>query len=292
MNILTLNLHTYQEVPFKEYDNILSFLEKYKPIQEAIAGLIIQKRVDIAFFQEAGQYIHEEPDINIQGIAIKKSNYVRILTEMLSDKRKNYYFVWDISHYGFGIWEEGLGILSKFPIVEFESRYVSKHTCLDTFYSRKIIRARVQAEKEQPDLYCVHLNWAEAGFVEEFSNLVKWIEEIGNENFVIAGDFNVPYGSDEYELIVNTKVLGRKLIDAWIVANPDRPVQPTFGGDVISESTARIDYIFIPEGWEVARAEIVFDKERVSDHMGVFCEVKSYFHRFEVKENCLLKNGK
>jgi len=274
MKILTLNLHTYQEVPFEKGDTLESFLRKYKVIQERIAKFIAEACVDFAFFQEAGQYVDDVPDVTLYGVPIKRSNFVRILADILSERGMTYYFAWDISHYGFGVWEEGLGVLSKYPVVEFETRYVSKQRGLDTFYSRKILRARVEDQTNTIDFYCVHFNWKEEGFVEEFLNLVKWIEEVGNREFVIAGDFNIPYGSEEYEMVFKTKVFGKGLIDSWIAANPNRPAQPTFGGDVISNDSARIDYIVVPEGWEVYSAEIVFDEMRVSDHMGVFCEVE------------------
>ncbi|WP_448374284.1 endonuclease/exonuclease/phosphatase family protein [Fervidobacterium sp.] len=273
MKILTLNLHTYQELPFEKEDTLGSFLKKYRPIQETIANFIAEKDIDFAFFQEVGQYIDDVSDIELYSVSIKKSNYVRILSEILSEKGRNYYFTWDVSHYGFGVWEEGLGILSKYPIVEFEGRYVSRKHDLNTFYSRKIIRARAYVGNNTTDLYCVHFNWKEEGFADEFLNVVKWLEEVGNEDFVIAGDFNVPYGSAEYELVINTKVLGKRLIDTWVVANSDRPDQPTFCGDVISDNSARIDYVIVPDSWKVNSAEIVFDKIRVSDHMGIFCEV-------------------
>jgi len=273
MKILTLNLHTYQELPFEKEDTLGSFLKKYRPIQETIANFIAEKNVDFAFFQEAGQYIDDVSDMELYSLSIKKSNYVRILSEILSGKGENYHFAWDVSHFGFGVWEEGLGILSKYPIVEFESRYVSRKRDLNTFYSRKIIRARVYFGNNTTDLYCVHFNWKDEGFADEFLSVMKWIEEIGNEYFVIAGDFNVPYGSAEYELVINTKVLGKRLIDTWIVANSDRPDKPTFWGDVISDNSARIDYVIVPDSCKVNSAEIVFDKIRVSDHMGIFCEV-------------------
>ncbi|QIV78628.1 hypothetical protein QQE94_08085 [Fervidobacterium pennivorans subsp. shakshaketiis] len=273
LRILTLNLHTYQEVVFEKGDTLEMFLGKYKPIQQKIANFIVENDIDFAFFQEAGQYIDDLSDKEVFGIKIKKSNYVRILSELIAGKE--YYFAWDISHYGFGVWEEGLGIISSKLFVEFESRYVSKEKDLRSFYSRKIVRARVRDGDDLIDLYCVHLNWKEVGFVEEFLNLVNWIEEIGNDRFVIAGDFNIPYGSEEYQLVIDTKIFGKRLIDTWAIANPEKPSHPTFRGDILSKGSERIDYIFIPEGWEVKNSEIVFDKERVSDHMGIFCEVSS-----------------
>ncbi|MGQ9856825.1 MAG: endonuclease/exonuclease/phosphatase family protein [Fervidobacterium sp.] len=274
MKVLTLNLHTYQEIAYSNGDTIEVFLEKYMAIQRRIVEMIANEDVDICFFQEAGQYMYEEPDSFVHGIGIKKSNYVRRLIEMLSEYGKNYHFVWDMAHYGFGIWEEGLGIVSKFPIVDFESRYVSKEEDPNTFYTRKIIRARIEDKGGPIDLYSVHFNWKEAGFEDEYENFVRWVEEIGNERFIIAGDFNVPYGSEEYKMVMKREILGSKVLDCWIVANPNEPDKPTFFGDKISEESARIDYVFVPERFSVKSARIVFENERVSDHKGVLVNVE------------------
>lgn len=269
MKVLTLNLHTYQEIVYSSGDTIEVFLERYKPIQGKIVELISAEDVDICFFQEAGQYMYEEADGFLHGIGIKKSNYVRRLVEMLSECGKTYHFVWDMAHYGFGIWEEGLGIVSKFPIVDFESRYVSRNQDVNTFYTRKVIRARIEDKDGPIDLYSVHFNWKEAGFEDEYENFVRWVEEVGNKRFIIAGDFNVPYGSEEYKMVMKRKVLGLRVLDSWVVANPGEPDMPTFFGDKISEESARIDYVLVPERFLVKSARIVFENERVSDHKGV-----------------------
>lgn len=274
MELLTLNLHTYQEVEYNGEDTIEDFLEKYMAIQRRIVELIANEDVEICFFQEAGQYMYEEPDAFLHGIGIKKSNYVRRLVEILSEYGKSYHFVWDMAHYGFGIWEEGLGIVSKFPIVDFESRYVSRNQDVNTFYTRKIIRARIEDKGGPIDLYSVHFNWKEAGFEDEYENFVSWVEEIGNERFIIAGDFNVSYGSEEYKMVMKREILGLSVLDSWMVANPNEPDRPTFIGDKISEESARIDYILVPENFLVKSARIVFESERVSDHKGVLVDVE------------------
>jgi len=274
VELLTLNLHTYQEIVYNDEDTIEGFLEKYKSIQRKIVELIANEDVEICFFQEAGQYMHEEPDIFLHGVDIKKSNYVRRLVEMLAEYGKIYHFVWDMAHYGFGIWEEGLGIVSKFPIVDFESRYVSRNQDVNTFYTRKIIRARIEDKGGPIDLYSVHFNWKEAGFEDEYENFVSWVEEIGNERFIIAGDFNVSYGSEEYKMVMKREILGLSVLDSWMVANPNEPDRPTFIGDKISEESARIDYILVPENFLVKSARIVFESERVSDHKGVLVDVE------------------
>ncbi|HOM74290.1 MAG TPA: endonuclease/exonuclease/phosphatase family protein [Fervidobacterium sp.] len=275
IKVLTLNLHTYQELDISKFETSQAFLDAYRIIQKHIAKFIVQNDVDFVTFQEAGQLQGENGCEKKFGIGIKPSNYLRLLNNILSEYGGKYEYVWDFSHYGFNIWEEGLGILSKHRIVDFESRYVSKETDPKVFRSRKIIRTGVEVDNKIFDVYSVHFNWPELGFREELENVLKWIEKRGNENFIVAGDFNVSSNSQEYGLIKDARVFDKPLIDAWINTNPSKPSEPTFSGDS-SEPPSRIDYILLPHSFKPLRSEVVFKERigelRVSDHFGLLCE--------------------
>ncbi len=276
VKVLTLNLHTYQELDINKFKSSQAFLDAYRVIQEHIAKFILQNDVDFVTFQEAGQLQCENVCEKEFGIDIKPSNYLRVLKNILSEYGAKYNYAWDFSHYGFNIWEEGLGILTKNKIVDFESRYVSKEIDPKVFRSRKIIRIRTEADGKTLDVYSVHFNWPELGFKGEFENVLKWIEEREIENFIVAGDFNVSSQSQEYGLIRDAMVFGKPLVDTWMSLNPSKPNEPTFSGDS-SEPPSRIDYILIPQTFKPLQCEIVFKERigelRVSDHFGLFCEL-------------------
>ncbi|MGC8901786.1 MAG: endonuclease/exonuclease/phosphatase family protein [Fervidobacterium sp.] len=271
-----MNLHTYQELDFNQFLSLEEFINAYKPVQQTIADFITMKDVDFAFFQEAGQHVDDRRIEEKLGVNIKKSNYVKILTDIMLEDGKQYDYAWDFSHHGFGIWEEGLGIVSKYEIVGFGSRYVSNTSDAENFTSRRIVRVSVILNARIFDLYCAHFNWQSAGFEQEFIKLLSWIEERKNDNFIIAGDFNVPSSSQAYKIIENARVLGERLIDCWKVSNPQNPDAPTFKGDSL-EGQSRIDYILIPERFQPKHCEIVLKEKvnglNISDHFGLFCEI-------------------
>lgn len=275
LKLLTLNLHTYQEIDFSVFSNIQDFLRVYYPIQKRIADFIVKEDIDIAFFQEVGQYRYEMPDVELFGSMVKPSNYARILSNMLDEHGYENEFAWIFTHYGFGIWEEGNAIITKHKILDVEKRCVSNVNSPNDFHTRWILRVTIDVEKQLLDAYCVHFNWYEEGFEDEFKRLIQWIEEKGNRNFLIAGDFNIPSDSEYYKIIANAKVFGKKLTDCWLYCHPDNPDEPTFVGDLLSDC-ARIDYVLVPEHIICENAKIVFaDKNaRVSDHYGLFCELK------------------
>ena len=102
MKLLTLNCHSWQE---KEQLRKINY----------IAETIKENKYDVIAFQEVSQLIENE----ILYDNIKKDNFVYLLNENLKKLGCNdYEFFWDISHIGYDIYEEGLCILTRLPIVE------------------------------------------------------------------------------------------------------------------------------------------------------------------------------
>ncbi|MBO8160425.1 MAG: endonuclease/exonuclease/phosphatase family protein [Thermosipho sp. (in: Bacteria)] len=276
LKILTLNLHTYQEIKLDKFGDFDEFLNQYERIHKKIAQFIIDEDVDIIFFQEAAQHKDLKEVEEKFGVKIKKGNYIIELKKLLGKYGITYDYAWDWGHYGWDVWEEGLGFLSKFKIFDFKSKYVSYSKDVHTFYSRKVVKAMVKFANKNIDIFSVHFNWPKKGFEYEFENLRNWIEEDGTDYFIIAGDFNVYAGSNEYYEFINKKIRGKSLVDVFYKANPNDLEFPTIGGDGFNDR-ARIDYILVPEDFKVKESKVVFtdtDKYgKVSDHMGVFAEI-------------------
>jgi maltose 6'-phosphate phosphatase len=83
-------LHTYQELDFNQFLSLEEFINAYKPVQQTIADFITMKDVDFAFFQEAGQHVDDRRIEEKLGVNIKKSNYVKILTDIMLEDGKQY----------------------------------------------------------------------------------------------------------------------------------------------------------------------------------------------------------
>jgi maltose 6'-phosphate phosphatase len=275
--ILTLNLHGYQEIDSGKSKSLKHFFKEYKKIQEKIAQFMLDKDIDIAVFQEAVQH----KDMNVieekYGVEIREKNYIKVLQEILKKEGKLYEYAWDWAHYGWNDWEEGIGILSRYPIIDFKSKYVSKIHDVNSFNSRKLLKTSINFNGKIINVYAVHFNWPEKGFKEEYSELVSWISGETNNSFIIAGDFNVDAGSKEYQDFLKLKVDNQKIKDVFYEVNPDKLIEPTFRGDQFNKG-ARIDYILTSENFKVLESKIVFKDEdeygRVSDHMGVYAKLE------------------
>ena len=276
LKILTLNLHGYQELDIDKSRNLKDFFKKYIKIQKEIIQFILDKDIDVALFQEAVQHKDMKVIEEKYGVKIKEKNYIKVLQELLLKYGKYYEYAWDWGHYGWNVWEEGLGILSKYPIVDFKSKYVSKVKDINSFNSRKILSASININSKIIDFYIVHFNWPEKGFENEYLELVKWIESNdGINDFVIAGDFNVRAGSNEYKKFMNIRINNQKLKDTFYEANSN--AENTFRGDQFNNSS-RIDYILVSHNFKIVESKIVFKDDdkygRVSDHMGVYAKLE------------------
>lgn len=281
LRIMTLNLHTYQEIEKSKFVNLEDFFNVYKKINEIVADAIKEKNLDIICFQEAAQHKDMPVVMKIGDIDIKKHNAVLDIQNILKEKHKmDYNFIWDWSHYGWNEWEEGVGILTRFEIEEGYSQYVSAADSVSDIHSRKAVKGVLLLPDTALDVYSVHLNWWEKGFKEDIDNLFKWISESGEgKSFILAGDFNNAAGKIGYNYFMNKTINGEKIIDVDYKASKDNFYRQTIRGDAFN-STERIDYIITNDrpNIVVQKCQCIFTDEdgekRVSDHMGVLAELQ------------------
>ncbi len=275
--ILTLNLHTYQESRQNEKFNL-------------IADVIGMMDVDFIAFQECAQ----NRNTAISEGNIRTDNMAKIIAGRIMEKfGKTYYFKWDWAHYGWEVWEEGVAVLSKYPITAYESRYISSLTTVTSIESRKVIFVSCQAGNSRVfNLFSAHTHWRTSLTSEEQNNQVKKIklmveEKEGiNENFspisLVCGDFNGnPTSDDPWSEGYQTMMQGNSYCDTFLEIYPDannKPAQSrynTIGG----EFPGRIDYIFMKKDslFYVFDSQIIFKPDVVgvvSDHYGVMTKIK------------------
>lgn len=266
--VLTLNLHTYQEeVHTKELDFYSAYKEQ---IHSKIASFIEKEEIDFILFQEVGQHKDEvivEPSLCF----IKKYNAMK---EILDLCHTNYYFSYDFAHYGWNIWEEGVGIVSKVPFSQTQSLYVSKSKDLENFQSRKLIIGQCEIDGVSFIVCSVHLNWWNQGFQEEVEQMIKELKKYKDKVLILGGDFNNAYHTEGYTYFIKRcKEEGIYLQDSYLVGNPMDEYQPTIREDAFAKNQ-RIDYIFLSEEQcVVKKSSICFSDDseegRVSDHYGV-----------------------
>jgi maltose 6'-phosphate phosphatase len=286
--VLTLNLHTYQElrsegVAESELTDELARqrIESYAPLFDRIADGINQTDPDIVCLQEVGEWSGgntQDPE-SIQ-FGSSDSNMVHQILQRLDE---HYFYTMEWSHYGFDVWLEGSAILSKHPFIDTGSRFISNpdNGRYQFWKSRNVPMARINLPGIGiANVFSVHTGWwddEEEPFQDQFTKLLAWAGEIASprETTVLCGDFNVPAGSKMQEFMTS----GTGYSDQYALANPDGGSDATIDGAIdgweTGDSGRRIDYILMNDDspLDVEEARIVFTEQIfgvVSDHAGVY----------------------
>ena len=264
--VLTLNLHTYQEV---------DAAEKLARVAEVIARL----RPDFVCLQECAQHSRSPRVEDPRAVpgepvdAIREDNMARIIAADLAERfgfEVRYTFSW--AHHGWDVWEEGLAVLTPHPVLETGQRYVSRITTRDNINSRKAVLLAAQVPGHgRVHAFSVHTSWGptQAGQIRALAEWVAEHEAAHPLATIVAGDFNANAGGEGYQLLVDPAVGG--LRDSYAEANPRGFGDVTFPGD-----RSRIDYIFTRQGDPLrAKTSQVYFRAaealggRVSDHLAV-----------------------
>lgn len=256
MKLLTLNCHSWQEE---------NQLEKIA----YIAKTINEKNYDVIALQEVSQLINEE----VLHDNIKKNNFVVLLQDELKKLGNNdYKFFWDVAHIGYDIYEEGLCLMTKLPIVNKESFYISNSVDIGFWKSRKIVNMTVMYNDKEIDLYSCHLGWwndEEEPFNNQFDNLIK---NIKNDKLAfVMGDFNnnANIRNEGYDYIC------KSLIDTYDLAiekDNGITVKGKIAGWDKNKEDLRLDLILTNKKIKVIKSNVIFNntnKNIVSDHYGV-----------------------
>jgi maltose 6'-phosphate phosphatase len=263
MRLLTLNCHSWQEE---------NQLEKIKYLAQTIK----EKSYDVIALQEVSQLIREE---NVYG-HIKNNNFVLVLLEELKKIGvSEYSFVWDLSHIGYEIYEEGVAILTKHPIEKKYSFFVTKGSDINFWKTRKIVGAKIIYHKEPVSFYSCHMGWwedEEEPFKYQADTLLQKINK--SEPFFLMGDFNnnVFTRGKGYDYLTS-----KGLYDTYHLAEEKDDgitVKGKIDGWSENKQDLRIDLILTNQLAQVKYSKVIFNnmnKLVVSDHFGVETEIKN-----------------
>jgi len=272
--ILTINQHTYQE-------------SQQEAKFRLMIDLIGKMDIDFIAFQENAQ--HKNATVVYDNI--REDNMSLIIASGLKEKYDaDYNFVWNWAHYGWDIWEEGISVLSKYPLLNTDERYISSNTNTSGILSRKAIYGAYETPHGIFNVFSTHTHWRMSETDEEQNNQMNNIKQMVEEKgvlypaalSVVCGDFNSnPTSNYPWSEGYNTMMQNNDYWDSFLEAYPDannKPAQSiynTIGGDF----PGRIDYIFIKksEHLEIIDSQIVFKigvVGEVSDHYGVLTKVR------------------
>lgn len=265
MKILTLNTHSWIE---EEQDRKFNIL----------VNNIISEKYDIIFLQEVNQNINSKIIQNIDEYTVeiaklKEDNFGLLLKDKLLELGIEYYYIWDSSHIGYDKYDEGVGILSINPILDHRSFIVSKDIQYDNYKTRKVIAAKVEHNEKTIWTFSLHLSWWDNNrFKTEWTNLLKYLEILKGNIFILAGDFNNNAYENGYDL-----VLKEGFYDAYALADEkigEHTVEDEIDGWAGDSTKKRIDFVFLSRELKVNKYEIVFKgEEKVSDHYGIKIEL-------------------
>ena len=235
--------------------------------------MIEKERPDIIALQEVNQYMEKErvPTIKehtpVGEIPLKESNFALSMHKILTAMKLNYQFSWLGIKKGYDRFDEGLAIFSLSRIKEAKSILLSDTADYNNFKKRMALLA----ETEKGVFINCHLGW-ENDMEEPFDNQVMRLNACLNPNkqMYLAGDFNVPPGSDGYN-----KITESGWHDTFFMAR-ERTGEATIKGGIDgwerNKKSLRIDYIFANREIDVKRSEVLFDgvkTPQISDHFGV-----------------------
>lgn len=260
MKLLTLNCHSWQEE---------NQLEKIRIISEVIK----ENSYDVIALQEVSQLIDE----SLVNNKIKANNFALILLNELNKLGvSDYKMVWDFSHIGYDVYEEGVSILTKHNIVNEYSFFISQSQDISYWKTRKIVGASIDIEGQLIDFYSCHLGWwddNEEPFKDQVDCLFKNIN-FDNLTFFM-GDFNNnAFIEDEgYDYLIK-----KGLYDTFCLAKQKDKgitVKGKIDGWDLNKNDMRLDLILVNEKVNVKSSHVIFNDKNndvVSDHFGVEIE--------------------
>ncbi|SMO32401.1 endonuclease/exonuclease/phosphatase family protein [Melghirimyces algeriensis] len=261
MKLLTLNCHSWQEE---------NQIEKMKVLAETIKA----NDYDIIALQEVSQPIHE----TLQFDNMKKDNFaLLLLAELQQLKAPPYHCIWDLSHIAYETYEEGVALLTKHPIQQKHSFFVSKSHEPHQWKTRRIVGADLRYFGETLSVYSCHLGWWDDP-EEPFSHQAALLlQQINKENTVfLMGDFNndANQTGEGYEYL-----LKQGLFDTYILAN-EKDCGTTVKGSIAgwhhNSKELRLDLILTNQPVPVRRSNVIFNGQHckiISDHFGVEVEI-------------------
>lgn len=262
--VMTLNLHTWQEKdPQAKLD--------------LVADLIALLDIDLIALQECAQ--HQDSPY-VEGMVRSDNMALNLCRRLQQVHHREYYYYWDWAHYGWNVWEEGVAVLSRYPLTDTASRVLSTANDPHLIDTRKAVSARTVLPSGNPvQILSAHLSWRKTAQDQEANRqaqaLLDWASETRQPGSLqlVCGDFNArstlpaPY-NEVYTLFTNA---GWQ--DSFLSINPRAShIPPSSRYDTIEEG-GRIDYIWVQgTGWQVVDSRLFFsftDSDRVSDHRAV-----------------------
>lgn len=257
MNLLTLNCHSWHEE--NQFEKI-----------RCLAETIKEKDYDVIALQEVNQSISAEL---LYG-DIKSDNFgIVLLQELKKIGIADYSFVWSFSHLVYGIYEEGVAILTKHPILAEDSFFVSQSTDISYWKTRKIVGVQIDCQGIPLSFYSCHMGWwtdEEEPFKLQADSLLQQAKK--DAPLFLMGDFNnsASLSGEGYDYLIS-----HGLYDTYGLAgykDQGTTVEGKIAGWHDNKHDLRIDLVLTDTPFQVLSSKVIFNgrnKSIISDHFGV-----------------------
>lgn len=275
LKLLTLNTHSWLEV---------HQLHKIR----TLAKFIVDHEIDVIALQEVNQLSDEPPTdtpVNFLPVCehpLKDSNFGLFLMRYLAELTPQpYTFSWVDSHEGWGLYDEGLMMITRLPVLSAHRLVVSHeyYTFHDVF-RRCALAFEIATEHGPAWFVSVHMNWwvmhETALFEHDFASLDQQIRRLADDAPIfLLGDFNndAAIADEGYAQI---RSLG--WADAFDHARQregEFTVHKSIAGWEEAIRTMRLDYIFSSHPIPFDSHRVVFadnTEAAISDHSGLIGE--------------------
>lgn len=278
MKLLTLNTHSLIEKNYEEKLNCFAdTVSKEQPEIIALQEVNQTRKAKEAKKDLLNYYFETDSKI-----IIRKDNHVMRIANLLEAKGIVYQWSWVPIKLGYDIYEEGIAIMSKYPITEVKEFYISKNKDFYNWKSRKVLGIKVLIDKKFKWFYSVHMGWwndEQDNFLNQWECLTSKLKEDNDLDIYLMGDFNNPahVSNEGYHCIMNsgwfdTYTLSKNKDDGITVSSK------IDGWENKQELNAmRIDYIFKNSNSEIETSQVVFNEKNygiVSDHFGIMITEK------------------
>lgn len=272
MKLLTLNTHSLIE-------------QNYGEKLTAFAEFAAKEKPDIIALQEANQSASEAPLTKdmlfgytscADEVAVREDNHAYNAVRLLRERGVLYNWTYVPIKNGYGMFDEGLAVMSRFPIEDTVVFTVSDKDDYRDWKTRKIVGIKANGEW----FFSVHYGWWDDN--DPFS--AQWLKTLDAiKSFAkvwLMGDFNNPaeIRSEGYDLV---KASG--FYDSYELAE-EKDGGITVGGVIdgwrgreIDANGIRIDQIWCSYKAEILKSGVVFNGEFspvISDHFGVLVYTK------------------
>lgn len=267
MKLMTLNTHSLSEPDGEAKQKILSdFLRRESPDCVALQEVCQSRSAPAVAPPSAGRIVGEE------GIPLRKDNFLLTLWESL---RPAYHFCWLPVKIGYGVRDEGIGFLCRFPIAKAWQIPLTPTRKYEDWRRRMALSVRMDGWRDT--MVCLHTDWWEEGFLSEWELLRESCDPL--PSVWLMGDFNV---SAERLLKEGDPLREAGYLDAYSLsaerdlADTVLPVADGWWGRERGDGL-RIDQIRCRPRRPILRYRRVLDGREdrmISDHCGVMIETK------------------